>query len=223
MTVFGLVLKRDLTLALRQGTDTLMVLAFFLIAAVLFPFALGPELNILKRIAPGVLWVTALLSAMLSFDRMFQTDYDDGTLDTLATLPAPLELTVLAKMAAHWLTTGLPLLIVAPVLGVMFNLDPKAVGPMSAAMALGTPIVSLIGGIGAALVLGARRGGVLLTLLILPLLIPVLVFGVAAVDAAILGLSMRVHLLLLAAGLLASLVLAPVAAAAALRQALHSY
>jgi heme exporter protein B len=212
---------RELVLAWRQPGDVLTVLVFFVLATVLFPFGVGPEPNMLARIAGGVLWVTALLAAMLSLERMFQVDFEDGSLELLALLPVPLWVTVLAKAAAHWLTTGLPLLIVAPILGVMLNLHAAGYAALLSAMALGTPIVSLIGAVGAALTLGARRGGVLLSLLVLPLVVPVLIFGAAAVDAAIAGFPFRQHLLLLGGMALMALVLCPWAAAASLHQALE--
>ncbi len=218
---FGRLVGRELMLALRQPGDVATVLMFFVLATVLFPFGVGPEPNMLARIAGGVLWVTALLAAMLSLERMFQVDFEDGSLELLALLPVPLWVTVLAKAAAHWLTTGLPLLIVAPVLGIMLNLHPAGYVALLSAMALGTPVVSLIGAVGAALTLGARRGGVLLSLLVLPLVVPVLIFGAAAVDAAIGGFPIRQHLLLLGGMALGALVLCPWAAAASLRQALE--
>ena len=218
---FGRLVGRELMLALRQPGDVATVLMFFVLATVLFPFGVGPEPNMLARIAGGVLWVTALLAAMLSLERMFQADYEDGGLELLALLPVPLWVTVLAKTAAHWLTTGLPLLIVAPLLGVVLNLHPAGYVALLSAMALGTPVVSLVGAVGAALTLGARRGGVLLSLLVLPLVIPVLIFGAGAVDAAIADFPFHQHLLLLGAMALGALVLCPWAAAAALRQALE--
>lgn len=216
---FNHVLVRDLRLALRQGMDAFMAVAFFIIAGALFPLGVGPEPGVLARIAGGVIWVTALLAVLLSLDRLFQQDYEDGSLDRLVLSPTPLEVTVLAKTAAHWLTTGLPLIAASPVLAILLNLPADGFVVLLAAMALGTPSLSLIGSVGAALSLGARRGGVLLSLLILPLYIPILIFGVAAVDAAVLGLTVRPHLLLLGAILAAALPLAPWAAAAALRQA----
>lgn len=220
MNGFGRLVRRELVLVLRQPGDVATVLMFFVLATTLFPLGVGPDPNILARIAAGVLWVTALLAAMLSLERMFQADYEDGGLELLALMPMPLEVTVLAKTAAHWLTTGLPLLIVAPVLAVALNMNAAGYVALISAMALGTPIVSLIGAVGAALTLGARRGGVLLSLLVLPLVIPVLVFGAAAVDAALGGLAVRPHLLLLGGLLLGASVLCPWTAAAALRQAL---
>jgi heme exporter protein B len=221
IATFGRLLLRDLRLALRQGVDAVMAVAFFVIAVALFPLGVGPEPNILARIAAGVIWVAALLAAMLSLDRLFQQDYEDGSLELLALAPAPLELIVLAKVAAHWLTTGLPLLLAAPVLAVLMNMATDGFTVLLIAMLLGTPSLSLIGAIGGALVLGARRGGVLIALLVLPLYIPILIFAVSAVDAVLTGQSPRPHLLLLGAILVAALPLAPWSAAAALRQAVE--
>jgi heme exporter protein B len=210
-----------LRLALRQSVDSLAAVLFFVLAVILFPFGVGPEPNILARIAAGIIWVAALLASMLALERLFQTDYEDGSLEVLALAPLPLEAVVVAKVAAHWLTTGLPLLLAAPVLAVLLNMAGEGFLVLMVALALGTPSLSLVGAIGAALILGARRGGVLLSLVLLPLYIPVLIFGVAAVDAAASGLPARPHLLLLGAFLLAATVLAPIAAGAALRQALE--
>jgi heme exporter protein B len=215
------ILARDLRLALRQGLDAVMAVTFFIIAVALFPLGVGPEPNILARIAAGVIWVAALLAAMLSLDRLFQHDFEDGSLEQLVLAPAPLELIVLAKVAAHWITTGLPLIVAAPLLAVLMNMGADGFLVLLATMLLGTPSLSLIGAIGAALTLGARRGGVLIALLVLPLYIPVLIFAVAAVDAALTGVSVRPHILLLGAILAAALPLAPWAAAAALRQAVE--
>lgn len=218
---FILVVRRDLSLAFRQPGDTAMVLMFFVLATVLFPFGVGPDPNMLARIAAGVLWVMALLAAMLSFDRLFQADYEDGSLELLVLSPLPLFFTVGAKCAAHWLTTGLPLIVAAPLLALMLQLDTAGYGVLLATMALGTPTITLIGAVGAALTLGARRGGVLMSLLVLPLLIPTLIFGAGAVETTIGGFGMRMHLLLMGGMLLAALALCPWAAAAALRQALE--
>jgi heme exporter protein B len=214
-------MRRDLRLALRTPGDSATVVLFFVLACVLFPLGVGPEPNILARIAIGVIWVMALLASLLSFERLFQLDAEDGSLDLIALAPAPLELLVLGKCAAHWLVTGLPLIVVSPLLGVLLNLPAEAYLTLLAALALGTPIVSLIGAIGAALTLGARRGGVLLPLLVLPLYVPVLIFGVAAVEASVAGMTPRPHLLLLGAGLILSLLSTPFASAAAIRQALE--
>lgn len=221
MKVFFAVIRRDLLLARRQGADIAMTLAFFLVVVSLFPLGLGPTPEVLARIAPAVLWVTALLAAMLSFDRLFQQDADDGGLDQLAVSGLPLALVALAKATAHWLTTGLPILVLAPALGVMLNLAPDAYPALLAGLALGTPVVSLIGTVGAALVVGARRAGVLVALIVLPLLIPLLIFGVSAIEAAVIGLPVRTHLLFLGAILAGAIPLAPLAAGAALRQALE--
>ena len=211
-------LWRDLRLAGRGSADSAIVVVFFVLAAVLFPFGVGPEPNTLARIGPGIIWVVALLSAMLSLERLFLMDYEDGALDLLVLSPTPLEIMVLAKVVAHWLTTGIPLIIAGPILAVLYNVPAEALPILAVSLLLGTPTLSLIGAIGAALTLGARRGGVLLSLLILPLYIPILIFGVAAIDAAISGLPFRPHILILSGLLLAALPLAPWATAAALRQ-----
>lgn len=221
MRPFLALLRRDLRLALRQGADVALVIAFFVLAAVLYPFALGPDPVILGRIGGGVVWVTALLAALLSLERLFLGDYQDGALDLLALAPEPLPLVVLTKVAAHWLTTGLPLIATAPVVALMLGVPEAAVLPLVVALALGTPSLSLIGAIGAALSLGARRGGVLIPLLVLPLYIPVLIFGAGAVEAALTGAELYPSLAILAALLLAALPLAPLAAAAALKNALR--
>ena len=221
MTGFLSLVGRDLRLALRQGSDAAMVLVFYLLAVLLFPFGVGPEPNILARISTGVLWVTALLAALLALERLFVSEHEDGSLDQLALLPLPLPLVVLAKVLAHWLLTGLPLTVLAPVLAVALGMDPIAYPVLILALSLGTPTLSLIGGLGAALTLGARRAGALLALLVLPLYIPALIFGVAAVDAALAGLATGPHLAILGALLLAAIPLCPWATAAALRQALE--
>jgi heme exporter protein B len=221
MSAFTTLVVRDLRLALRQGGDAAMVVAFFVLTVVLFPFGVGPEPELLQRIAAGIVWVTALLAALLSLERLFQADYEDGSLEALALLPLPLEAQVLAKCLAHWLVTGLPLIIVAPLLALLLHLDSAGYPALIAGMILGTPILSLVGAIGAALSLGARRGGVLLSLLVLPLYIPILILGVAAIEAEIAGFGARPHLLLLAALLVLAVGLVPFAAAAALRLALE--
>jgi heme exporter protein B len=221
MTAFLLLVSRDLRLALRQGGDAAMVVAFFVLTVILFPFGVGPEPELLARIAAGILWVTALLAALLSLERLFQADYEDGSLEALALLPLALEAQVLAKCLAHWLVTGLPLTVAAPLLALLLHLDAAGYPVLVASLLIGTPSLSLVGAVGAALTLGARRGGVLLSLLMLPLYIPVLIFGVLAIDASIAGFGARPHLLLLGALLAGALPLAPVAAAAALRQALE--
>jgi heme exporter protein B len=218
---FLAVTGRDLRLALRHGGDAGLVLVFFVLAVLLFPFGVGPEPNILARISTGVLWVTALLAALLSLERLFIAEQEDGSLDQLALLPLPLPLVVLAKVLAHWLLTGLPLILISPLLGVALGMDVNGYPVLVLALALGTPSLSLIGGLGAALTLGARRAGALMALLVLPLYIPVLIFGVAAVDAALAGLPVAPHLAILGALLLAAIPLCPWATAAALRQAIE--
>ena len=215
----GQIILRDLRLALRQGLDAVMVLMFFVITVTLFPLGVGPEPNLLAHMGPGVIWVAALLSTMLSLDRLFQHDYEDGSLELLVLSPVPLEALVLAKVAAHWLLTGLPLIVGAPLLATFMNMPTEGLLVLMVSMLLGTPVSSFIGAVGGALTLGARRGGVLVSLLVLPLYIPLLIFGVAAVDAAIGGLSVKPHLLFLGAMLAAAIPLATWAAAAALRQA----
>lgn len=215
------VVSRDLRLALRQGGDAALVLIFFVLAVLLFPFGVGPEPNILARISTGVLWVTALLAALLSLERLFVAEQEDGSLDQLALLPIPLPIVVLAKVAAHWLLTGLPLIVLSPLLAGALGMDPAGYPVLILALALGTPTLSLIGGLGAALTLGARRAGALLALLVLPLYIPVLIFGVAAVDAALAGLAVGPHLAILGALLLTAIPLCPWATAAALRLAME--
>ena len=221
MSAFLAVVRRELRLAFRARADSLTAVAFFVIAVVLFPFGVGPEPNVLARIAPGILWVAALLAVLLSLERLFQSDFEDGSLELQALSPLALEAIVLAKALAHWLTTGLPLMAAAPLLGVLLHLEAPAFAVLVLALGLGTPTLSLIGSMGAALVLGARRGGVLLSLLVLPLYIPVLIFGVAAVEAALGGFPATPHLAVLVGFFLAALPLTPWAAAAALRHALE--
>ena len=221
MTAFAAIVGRDVRLAFRRGGEAALTVMFFLVAVALFPLGIGPEPEILARIAPGVLWVAALLAATLSLDRLFRADHEDGSLDLMVLTPLPLELTVLAKALAHWLTTGLPLTIAAPFLALMLQLDIASWPVLIAAMALGTPTLSLVGAIGASLTLGARRGGVLASLIVLPLFVPVLIFGTSAIDAALSNLDAGPALLILGAFLLAAVPLAPFATAAALRLALE--
>ncbi|WP_448203602.1 heme exporter protein CcmB [Azospirillum sp. sgz302134] len=221
MTRFLRLIGRDLRLALRQGSDATIAVMFFVLCVVLFPFGVGPEPNVLARIAAGVIWVAALLASLLSLERLFQNDYEDGSLELLSLSTLPMEAVVLAKTLAHWLVTGVPLIVAAPLLAVLLNMNAEGFGILVLTLLVGTPILSLIGSIGAALTLGARRGGVLLSLLILPLYIPVLIFGAGAIDAALNGLTPRPHLLLLAGLLAGALPLAPWASAAALRQAVE--
>lgn len=219
MTRFMMLLRRELMLVMRHGFDSLMVVAFFAIAIILFPFGVGPEPNILARIASGILWVAALLAAMLSLERQYLSDHEDGSLELLAASPAGLEAVALAKALGHWLTTGLPLIVTAPILAMILRMPEKGFGALMLALLLGTPILSLLGGAGAALVLGARRGGVLLALLVMPLFIPVLIFGVGAVEAALGGYPVGPHIMFLGGLLILALVLCPFATAAGLHLA----
>jgi len=215
-------LARDVRLAWREGGAIGTALGFYLVVIVITPLGLGPDLNLLARIAPGMLWVALLLAALLSADRIFHNDYEDGALDVLTTGPLPLPLVAAIKSLAHWLTTGVPLALLAPLLGLLLNLPLAASRPLVLAMLVGTPAVSFIAAIGASLTLGLRRSGLLLALLVLPLYVPVLIFGVATASAAITGpASPWLPLLMLCALSLAAIVLAPIAAAAALRTALR--
>lgn len=221
MRTIATVVRRDLLLALRQRADVANTLLFFVVVVTMVPLGVGPELNTLRTIAPGIVWVAALLAAILSLNRLFANDYADGTLEQLLLAGEPLPVIVLAKAAAHWLVTGLPITGMAVLLAVMFDLDARATAVLVASLALGTPALSLIGAVGAALTLGLRGGGVLITLLVLPLYVPVLIFGAGAVETAAGGLSPQGHLLLLGALSLGATVLAPWAIAAALRISLE--
>ncbi|HEV2098613.1 MAG TPA: heme exporter protein CcmB [Stellaceae bacterium] len=221
MAAFLSVFRRDLRLALRQGGDTALVLGFFVLVVILFPFGVGPEPEVLERIAGGILWVAALLAALLSLDRLYQADYEDGGLDLIVLSPIPLELAVLAKCAAHWVASGLPLALLSPLLALVVHLDPAALPTLVLSLLAGTPALSLIGSVAAALTLGARRQGVLLSLLVLPLYVPPLVFGAGAVEASAAGTGPRADLYILGAVTLAALALCPWASAAALRLALE--
>ena len=215
------IIRRDLLIVMRRKSEVLTALFFFVIVSSLFPLGIGPEPALLRKIAPGVLWVGALLASMLALQRMFAADHADGTLEQMAISPTPLVLLVFGKIVAHWLVSGLPLVLIAPVLGMQFDLDVSALGVLMLALLLGTPLLSLIGAIGAALTLGVRGGGVLLSLLVLPLYIPALIFGAGAVQAHISGLGADGHLSLLAAILALAAFFAPWAATAALRIALE--
>src|SRR6516225_6934449 len=217
MRAFIGLFRRDLRLALRQGGDAGLVLGFFVLAVVLFPLGVGPEPAVLQRIAAGIVWVAALLS----LDRLFDADYEDGGLDLIALAPMPLELAVLAKCAANWVATGLPVALASPMLGFLVDLETREIAILLASLLIGTPALSLVGGVAAALTLGARRQGVLSALLVLPLYVPPLVFGAAAVEASAAGGSARPHLLILSALSLVALALTPWASAAALRLALE--
>jgi len=213
-------LRRDVILAWREGGAIGVALGFYLVVVAITPFGLGPDLNLLARIAPGMLWVALLLAALLSADRIFHNDYEDGTLDVLTTGPLPLPVLAGVKCLAHWIATGVPLALLAPVLGLLLNLPLDAMPLLVLSMLVGTPAVSFVAGIGASLTLGLRRSGLLLALLVLPLYVPVLIFGVSTVSAAVVGPgSPWPPFLMLCALSLASIVLAPIAAAAALRTA----
>jgi heme exporter protein B len=221
MTALSALLIRDMRLAVRIGGGALMGVLFFLIVVTLTPFAIGPDLVLLKRIGPAILWIGALLASLLALDRLFAADHEDGSLDLLLMGSTPLELTVLTKALAHWITTGLPLVIATPLLGLFLNLEPHAVGAVALTLLAGTPALTCIGLIGAALSVALRRGGLLLPVLVLPLTVPVLIFGVAASNAAIAGSGFGAPFMILCALTLGSLVLGPLAAAAALRQGLE--
>lgn len=217
MTLFWALVRRDVQLAWAQGGGAYLALVFFVITVTLFPLGVGPEPQVLARIAPGVVWVAALLATMISLDRMFAADVEDGSFDLLVLVGAPLSMTVAAKCAAHWLATAVPLIIAAPILGLMVNLEPEAVPVLLLAMLIGTPALSAIGAVGAALTVGIRRAGMLIALIVLPLTIPVLIFGVAAVDAARSVLDPTPHLMLLGGVTCFALVVGVAAATAALK------
>lgn len=218
MKPFLALIGRDLQLARRQGGAVSTALGFYLIIIATLPLGLGPDLNLLSRIAPGVLWVALLLSALLSADRMFHDDHEDGSLEVIALGPLPLELVAFAKAIAHWLSVGIPLLLLAPLLALMLNMDQRAYGPLVLTLIAGTPAISFLAGIGAALTLGIRRGGLLLPLLILPLFVPILIFAVSAVDAVVTGPGdFGAPFSILCALTLGTAVLAPLGTAAALR------
>lgn len=212
-----LVIRRDLILAMRRRADVLTTLIFFVMVVSLFPLGIGPEMSMLRKMAPGVLWVAALLSSMLSLGRLFAADYLDGTLEQMMLAPQSLSMLVLGKITTHWMVSGLPLVLMAPVLGIQFDMQIQELGVLIIGLLLGTPVLSMIGAIGAALTLGLRGGGVLLSLLVLPLCIPVLIFGAGAVEQISAGLSAVSHLSLLGALLVLSLVFSPWVTAQALR------
>ena len=212
-----MVLRRDLRIAFRHRAQLALPLLFFVMVVSLFPLAVSPSLDVLRTMAPGIIWVAALLATLLCLDNMFRSDFDDGTLEQLLLSPYPTSALVLAKIIAHWLVTGLPLIVVAPLLGVLTGLPGQTMGVLVASLALGTPVLSLVGAIGVALTIGLKRGGALLSLLVLPLFVPVLIFGANAVGSSQGGLEVAGQLYLLGSLLLLSLSLAPLAAAAALR------
>jgi heme exporter protein B len=215
--LFGLVVRRDLLLAMRRRADVLTTLIFFVMVVSLFPLGVGPEMDMLRKMASGVVWVAALLASMLSLPRMFSADHADGTLEQMMLAPQSLSVLVLGKIVAHWMLSGLPLALIAPVLGLQFDMSPAALWILVLALLLGTPVLSMIGAVGAALTLGLRGGGVLVSLLVLPLCIPVLIFGAGAVEAVTSGMSVVSNLSFLGAFMLFALVFTPFVAAQALR------
>ena len=221
MNIFVTVVMRDLRLALRRKSEVLSAMFFFVVVAALFPLAIGPEPAMLRQIGPGVLWVGALLASMLALARLFEVDHRDGALEQMLLSPHSLWLLVLGKITAHWLLSGLPLVILAPVLGLQFDLSSDALSVLCLSLLLGTPVLSCIGAIGAALTLGVRGGGVLISLLVLPLYVPVLVFGAGAVQAVDSGLGAQAHVSILLALLMPALFFSPWACSAALRIALE--
>lgn len=214
---FIALLKRDLLIAFRNRSEALNPLMFFVLVTLLFPLGIGPSPNLLQTIAPGVLWVAALLSALLSLDSLFRSDYDDGTLEQLILSAQPLSIMVIARVIAHWVMSAIPLLLLSPILAASLNLPGSAMGVLLITLMLGTPILSFIGAIGVALTVGLKRSGMLLALLVIPLYIPVLIFGAGAVDTAAAGLPVTGQIYILAALLVLSLTLAPMAIAAALK------
>ena len=222
MTALAALLTRDLRLAVRVGGGALIGILFFTLLVTVVPFAVGPDLPLLGRLGPGMLWLGALLASLLALDRLLAMDHEDGTLDLIFTARVPLELAVASKALAHWLTTGLPLVVAAPLLGLLLNLDPKATGAVAVTLLAGTPALTFIGLIGSALTVALRRGGLLLAILVLPLTVPVLIFGVAASNAAIVGpVPFGTPFTVLCALTLMSVVIGPLAAAIALRQGLE--
>jgi heme exporter protein B len=217
---FLLLLRRDLTLAFRHRTEIVNPLLFFVLVTTLFPLGVGAETKILQNVAAGVIWVAALLASLLSLDGIFRSDFEDGTLEQFMLSAHPVSLLVIAKVVAHWLVTGLPLLAIAPLLGVLLSLSAKAIGVLVITLALGTPVLSLIGSVGVALTVGLRRGGIILSLLVLPLYVPVLIFASSAVETAAAGIPVTAQLSILGAMLAFALSLAPVATAASLRVSL---
>jgi heme exporter protein B len=210
-------LRRDLLLAMRRRSELANPLLFFVMVIVLFPLGVGAEPKLLAQMSAGVVWVAALLAALLTLDSIFRSDFEDGTLEQILIGAHPVPMLVLAKVIAHWLVTGLPLLLVAPVLATFLGMNPDAIGALMLSLLLGTPVLSLIGSIGVALTVGLRRGGVILSLLVLPLYVPVLIFGAAAVDSAASGMPVTGQMYIMAAFLVLAVTLAPLAAAAALR------
>ena len=215
--IFNLIVKRDLTIAFRHKDDMINPLLFFIIVITLFPLSIGPETNLLARIAPGVIWVAALLAILLSLDRLFKNDYNDGSLEQLILSPYPLFIIVLAKVFAHWLITSLPLILVAPLLAVLLHLPESSYLALFLTLLLGTPVLSFIGAIGAALTVGIKKGGVLLSLIVLPLNIPVLIFATSAIDVSAMNLNYSGHLAIMGVFFVLSVMLAPFAVSLALK------
>ena len=214
---FTLLLKRDLTLAMRHRAEMINPLLFFVLVTSLFPLGIGADPRLLQAVGPGVIWVAALLAALLSLEGIFRSDFEDGTLEQFLLSSHPVSILVLAKVLAHWLITGLPLLLISPLLGVLLGLPGEAIVILLVTLTLGTPVLSLIGAVGVALTVGLRKGGMILSLLVLPLYVPLLIFAASAVDTAAAGLSVTAHLSLISALLVLSLSLSPLATAAALR------
>ena len=216
----GAVIKRDLLLAYRFRAELINPLAFFVMVITLFPLALGAEIALLKRIAPAIIWVAALLASLMSIESLFRADYDDGSLELMVMTPHPLSILVLAKVIGHWLVSSVPLLFIAPLMGMMLHMDTDIIGVLMLTLLLGTPVLSLIGGIAVALTLGLRKGGALLAILVLPLYVPILIFASSAIDAAMTGFPVSGHLSMMCAILFLALTLTPLPTAAALKMSL---
>ena len=217
---FGAVIKRDLLIAYRFRAELINPLAFFVMVITLFPLALGAEIALLKRIAPAIIWVAALLASLMSIESLFRADYDDGSLELMVMTPHPLSILVMAKVMGHWLTSSVPLLFIAPLMGMMLHMDADIIGVLMLTLLLGTPVLSLIGGIAVALTLGLRKGGALLAILVLPLYVPILIFASSAIDAAMTGFPVSGHLSMMCAILFLALTLTPLPTAAALKMSL---
>ena len=220
LNAFGAVIKRDLLIAYRFRAELINPLAFFVMVITLFPLALGAEIALLKRIAPAIIWVAALLASLMSIENLFRADYDDGSLELMVMTPHPLSILVLAKVIGHWLVSSVPLLFVAPLMGMMLHMDADIIGVLMLTLLLGTPVLSLIGGIAVALTLGLRKGGALLAILVLPLYVPILIFASSAIDAAMTGFPVSGHLSMMCAILFLALTLTPLPTAAALKMSL---
>lgn len=217
---FGAVIKRDLLLAYRHRAELINPLAFFVMVITLFPLALGAEITLLKRIAPAIIWVAALLASLMSIENLFRADYDDGSLELMVMTPHSLSVLVLAKVTAHWLLSSLPLLLISPLMGLMLHMDSDVIGVLLLTLLLGMPVLSLIGGIAVALTLGLRKGGALMAILVLPLYVPILIFASSAIDAAMSDFPVSGHLSMMCAILFLALTLTPLPTAAALKMSL---